>query len=480
MVRVLAVDLGAESGRVMQIGFDGQGFQQEEIHRFPNVPVQAAGTLYWDVLRLWHDISSGIHKAPSGAASIGVDTWGVDFALLDRNGMLLSNPVHYRDSGRNGMMEWVFERVPRRTVFERTGIQFMILNGLYQLAHLVNIRSPLLDAAETLVTIADLFNYWLSGSRSCEFTMSTTLQTYNPRKGGWDLETLTACGIPTRMFPNIVMPGTRIGEYHGIPVIAPACHDTGSAVVAVPTTTPDYAYISSGTWSLIGLEVTEPVINDESYTANLTNEGGAYGTIRLLKNVMGLWLAQQARATWREAGTEYGYDQLMAEAGKGQPFRSLIDPDDIAFLPPGDMPARIREFCRKTDQPAPESVADVMRTIYESLALKYRLVLEQLTHLTGRTIERIHIIGGGSQNALLNQMTADATGRLVVAGPTEATALGNAIVQMIGLGELQDVAQAREILSRTAGTRHFEPDVSRASSSAWDAAYERFKPLITS
>lgn len=478
MVRVLAVDLGAESGRVIQVGFEGQEFTQEDIHRFPNVPVSAGGTLYWDVLRLWGDISTGIHKAPAGAAGVGVDTWGVDFALLDRNGMLLSNPVHYRDAGKNGMLEWVFEHVPRRTVFERTGIQFMILNGLYQLANLVHAKSPLLDAAETLVTIADLFNFWLSGTRTCEFTMATTLQTYNPRTAAWDFDTLATCGIPTRIFPSIVQPGTHIGDYHGIPVIAPACHDTGSAVVAVPTTTPDYAYISSGTWSLIGLEVDQPVINDASYAANITNEGGVNGSFRLLKNVMGLWLAQQCRAAWREQGADYSYDQLAAEALNGQPFRSLVDPDDVVFLPPGDMPSRIREFCNKTGQPIPESVADVMRTVYESLALKYRLVLDHLIHLTGRTVDRIHIIGGGSQNILLNQMTADATGRLVVAGPTEATALGNAIVQLIALGELDSIAHAREILSRTVGTKHFEPN--RTQSAAWDDAYERFKPLVQS
>jgi rhamnulokinase len=478
MSRVLAVDLGAESGRVIQVAFDGQQFEQEEIHRFPNVPVTAGGTLYWDVLRLWGDISTGIHKAAPGASAVGVDTWGVDFALLDRNGVLLSNPVHYRDGGKNGMFEWVFERVPRRTVFERTGIQFMILNGLYQLASLVHAKSPLLDAAETLVTIADLFNYWLSGTRGCEFTMATTLQTVNPRSNAWDVETLTACAIPTRLFPNIVAPGTCIGDYRGIPVITPACHDTGSAVVAVPTTTPDYAYISSGTWSLIGLEVDQPVINDESYAANITNEGGVDGTFRLLKNVMGLWLVQQCRATWRAAGSDYSYDQLAVEAAQAVPFRSLIDPDDPIFLPPGDMPARIRAFCQKTGQPAPESVGEIIRTVYDSLALKYRFVLEHLIRLTGRSVERIHIIGGGSQNALLNQMTADATGRLVIAGPTEATALGNAIVQLIALGQLDSVAQARAILSRTLNTTHYEPDQSLTA--AWDEGYERFKPLVQS
>jgi rhamnulokinase len=472
---VIAIDLGAASGRVAQVAFDGARLELEEIHRFSNVPVQVHGMLHWDVLRLWQDIVTGINMATKGAASVGIDTWGVDFALLDRDGGLLANPVHYRDSGKQGAMEWVFERVPRRTVFERTGVQFMILNGLYQLAHLARSKSPLLDAAATLVTIADLFNYWLSGSRTCEFTHATTLQCYNPRTSDWDFPTLETLGIPTRIFPKIVPPGTQIGAYNDIPVIAPACHDTGSAVVAVPTTTDDYAYLSSGTWSLLGLEVDAPVINDAAYAANVTNEGGVYGTFRLLKNVAGLWIAQQCRATWRGQGTEYSYDQLTAEAAASEPFRSLIDPDDPLFLPPGDMPSFIREFCRRSAQPFPETVGQVMRTAYESLALKYRFVLDKLIALTGRKVERLHIIGGGVRNTLLCQMTADATGRTVVAGPIEATAMGNAIVQFIALGEIGNLAQARELLSRTVNTVTYEPK----HKEAWDAAYLRFKQVLT-
>src|SRR5690606_32767052 len=329
-------------------GFDGSQFQFEEIHRFPNTPVQIRGTLHWNVLRLWHEITTGIHAAGQDIAGIGVDTWGVDYALLDRDGNLLANPVHYRDSRTDGMPEWVFERVPRRTVFERTGIQFMVINTLYQLASMVRYQSPLLDIAATLLPIPDLFNYWLSGARSAEFSHASTFQCYNPRSGGWDYETLQAVGFPTDILPPIIQPGTHIGDYNGIPVIAPACHDTGSAVVGVPTTTPDFAYLSSGTWSLIGLEVKEPVINDAAYTANVTNEGGAYGTFRLLKNVMGLWLAQQCRATWQQQGTDYSYEELTNNAMQAEPFRSLIDPDAPEFLPPGDMPARIRAFCQRT------------------------------------------------------------------------------------------------------------------------------------
>ncbi len=471
---VIAIDLGAESGRVLRVGFDGRAFHLEDVHRFPNIPVHAGGTLYWDILRLWHEITQGIQQAGRTAASIGIDTWGVDFALLDRSGNLLSNPVHYRDQRTEGMMEWVFERVPRRAIFERTGIQFMMLNTLYQLAAVARDQRPLLECAANLLTIPDLLNYWLTGEKVNEFTNATTTQFYNPRTGGWDTETLTALGIPTHLLGQVVPAGTRIGAYHDIPVIAPACHDTGSAVVAVPTTTENYAYISSGTWSLLGLEVAEPVMNDAAYTANLTNEGGAYGTFRLLKNVMGLWLAQQCRATWREAGTEYSYSDLTQAAISAEPFQSFIDPDDPRFLPPGDMPARIRDYCQQTGQPVPQSPGQIMRTVYESLALKYSFVLDHLIAVSGRGVDRVHIIGGGTQNTLLNQMTANATGRTVITGPVEATALGNAIVQFITLGEIGSLAQARTLLSETLDTYRYEPQAVEQ----WQAAYARFKSLL--
>ncbi|MAS33413.1 MAG: rhamnulokinase [Anaerolineaceae bacterium] len=471
---VLAVDLGAESGRVVRVGFDGSQFSLEEIHRFPNTPVQARGTLHWDVLRLWHEITTGIQAAGSDTAGIGVDTWGVDFALLDRNGNLLSNPVHYRDSRTDGMFDWVFERVPRRTVFERTGIQFMVINSLYQLASMVKNNSPLLDITETLLPIPDLFNYWLSGTKSAEFSHVSTFQCYNPHSGNWDYDTLQALGLPTDILPTIIQPGTRIGDYQAIPVIAPATHDTGCAVAAVPTTTANYAYLSSGTWSLIGLEVQQPVINDDSYAANVTNEGGVYGTFRLLKNVMGLWLAQQCRATWQQQGQQYTYDQLTQAAAAADPFVSLVDPDHASFLAPGDMPTRIAEFCARTNQPQPQSTGQFMRCVYESLALKYRYALDRLVRLTGQPVEHLHIIGGGSQNKLLNQMAADATGRVVIAGPVEATALGNAIVQFITLGELQDIAQAREILSQTMGTETYTP----RQTAEWEDAYQRFTTYV--
>jgi rhamnulokinase len=472
---VIAVDLGATSGRVIRVGFNGRELVLEETNRFANTPVYAGGTLYWDALRLWHEIQTGIEGARHGAVSIGVDCWGVDWALLDRNGKLLSNPVHYRDSRTDGMYEWVFERVPRRTIFERTGLQFMIINGLFSLSSLVRDNSPVLDAAATFLPLADLFNYWLTGNKIAEFTQTTTEQMYNPRKADWDLDTLSALDIPTHIFPQIVQPGTRIGEYSGIPVTLPGSHDTASAVVAVPTTTDDFVYISSGTWSLMGMEISEPVINDACYEANMTNEGGVFGTFRLLKNVMGMWLVEQSRETWRAQGHEYDYATLVAEAAAAEPFRSLVDPDDPLFLPPGDIPARLREFCQRSQQPEPETPGQVMRCIYESLALKYRVTLDKLISLTGRQAETVHIVGGGSRAELLCQMTADACNRPVVAGPVEATALGNAIVQMISLGVFSNVAEARALLARTAGTARYEPK----NVAAWEAAYERFKALQT-
>jgi rhamnulokinase len=470
MSRVIAVDLGAESGRVAVVSFDGARFTLDEVHRFPNTPVTVRGTLHWDVLRLWHEIAVGIEKGREGAIGVGVATWGVDYALLDPHGALIANPVHYRDGRTEGMMDWVFARVPRREVFERTGIQFIVLNTLYQLAS-ARVRTPSqLDRAHTLLMMPDLFNYWMTGEMVCEFTDATTTQFYNPRLGDWDRELLDRLSLPTHILPPIVQPGTRIGTYHGLSVVAPACHDTGSAVVAVPATTSDFAYLSSGTWSLLGLELPHAVISDESYAANVTNEGGAENTFRLLQNIMGLWLAQQCRATWQAEGGEYSYEELTRAAETAAPFRSLIDPDAPEFLPPGDMPARIRAFCARTGQPIPESVGEVMRCVYESLALKYRHALDKMIAISGHSVSRLHIVGGGTRNALLCQMTADAIGREVVAGPAEGTALGNAIMQLIAAGEIAHVAEARRILADTIPLTHYQP----RDRAVWDEAYARF------
>lgn len=471
---VLAVDLGAESGRVLRIDFDGQRLTTGDIHRFPNNPVYAGDTLYWDALRLWHEIQQGIAAGLDGALSVGVDAWGVDFALLDGDGRLVANPVHYRDERTQGMTDWVFERVPRRTIFDRTGVQFMHINTLYQFASLVQQNSPALKSAAVAVSMPDLFNYWMTGEIGWEFTHATTTQFYNPRAGNWDYETLEAIGVPIQWFPQIVQPGTQFGVYKGLPVIMPATHDTGSAVAAVPAADEHFAYISSGTWSLIGLEVGTPIITEAAYRANVTNEGGPYDTFRYLKNVMGLWLAQQSRATWRAQGTDYTYDELSRLAEAAEPFRSLIDPDAIEFLPPGDMPERIREFCRATDQPVPETTGQVMRAIYESLALKYHWALQRMVATSGKRVDVMHVIGGGSRSAVLCQMTANAIGRPVVAGPAEATALGNGIVQLITLGKLESLVDARHVVARSVETHRYEPQ----QQEEWDDIYARFEHLI--
>ncbi|MDZ4770271.1 MAG: rhamnulokinase family protein [Chloroflexota bacterium] len=474
MSKVIAVDLGAESGRVATVTFDGSHFTLDESHRFLNTPVRVRGTLHWDTLRLWHEITTGIEKARDGAVGIGVATWGVDFALLDRDGALVANPVHYRDARTTGMMDWVFERVPRREVFERTGIQFLVLNTLYQLASLRAKTPAQLDSAHTFLMVPDLFNYWLTGEKVCEFSDATTTQFYNPRLGDWDRDLLTRLDLPTHILPPIIQPGTQVGSYNGIAVYAPPCHDTGSAVVAVPATSSDFAYLSSGTWSLLGLELRHPVITDESYLANVTNEGGAAGTFRLLQNIMGLWLAQQCRATWLTQGADYSYDDLTRLAEGAEPFRSLIDPDAPEFLPPGDMPSRIRAFCQRTGQPIPETVGQIMRCVYESLALKYRYSLEGLIRISGHAVRRLHIVGGGARNVLLCQMTADAIAREVVAGPIEATALGIAIVQLIARGELADIAQARQALARTLDSDSYFP----RDADQWTEAFDRFITLL--
>ncbi len=474
--RVLAVDLGAESGRVIEAAFDGEQILMSDLHRFSNTPVYTQNTFHWDVLRLWHNIQIGIANASQDAISVGVDTWGVDFALLDKDGQLLGNPVHYRDKRNEGMMDWVFEGMPRREVFEQTGIQFMQINGLYGLAAMVKQQSAQLAIADTLLTIPDLFNYWLSGSKTCEFTHATTLQIHNPQTHDWSYDLLEAVGIPTNILTPVVQPGDKIGTYNGLDVIVPACHDTGSAVVGVPTTTKNYAYLSSGTWSLLGIEVDKPIINDATYAANMTNEGGVYGTYRLLKNIMGLWIAQQCRDTWLNQGTDYSYATLAQLAGEAEAFRSLIDPDIPEFLSHGDMPSRIRTYCSETNQAIPETIGQVMRCVFESLALKYRYVMDLLRDISGQSIERLHIIGGGVRNELLCQMTANACGIPVVAGPVEATALGNAIIQLITSGDLANLDEARTMLSRTIATKLYEP----TEQSVWEENYQRFKFIIES
>ena len=480
----LAVDLGAESGRVVAGHFDGTRIFLEPVHRFPNGPVDVQGTLFWDVLRLWSDIKIGLGKAAeqygSRIVGIGLDTWGVDYGLLARDGSLLGNPYHYRDSRTDGMMEAAFRKVPRAEVFARTGIQFMQLNTLYQLVAMVEARSPLLDAAETLLTMPDLINYWLTGRMANEFTIATTTQCYDPRAGDWAYDMLEQLGIPRRLFGKIVAPGTVLGPLQasvaaetglgGVPVIAPATHDTGSAVAAVPMDPDNAIYLSSGTWSLMGVESKVPILDDRMLTWNLTNEGGVDGTFRILKNVMGLWLVQELRREWQRAGDDHDYGEMVEMAAAAPAFGSFVSPGDSRYLAPGDMAVRIQAACRDTGQAPPESKGAILRCALESLALEYRWVAERLDELTGKRLGTIHIIGGGAQNELLDQLAADATGRRVVTGPIEATALGNVLVQAKALGHIGSIAEGREVVKASFDLKTFEPrDTAR-----WDGVYSRY------
>ncbi|MEM7799711.1 MAG: rhamnulokinase family protein [Chloroflexota bacterium] len=455
---VLAVDLGAESGRVMAVHLQDGRLSLEELHRFPNGTIELQGTIYWDILALWKDIKTGIEigKAHS-PISIGVDTWGVDFGLLDRDGHLIGNPVNYRDARTNGMQTKVFETVSREQVFEQTGIQFMPINTLYQMMSLVASSSPQLEIAETFLTIPDLINYWLTGRKVCEFSNTTTTQMFNPNTGTWAYEMLDALDFKTDIFPEIVMPGTRLGEYDGIPVIAVACHDTGSAVAGVPASSEKYAYISSGTWSLVGLEVDKPIINGDALSANVTNEGGVFGSYRFLKNVMGLWIVQQCRSTWAAAGDELDYEALTEIASAVSDPVGIFPVNDPRLLAPGDHPAIIRSLCAEHQQPIPSTKGEVIRAVLESLAVKYSDVLKNLLNLSNKQADVIHIVGGGTQNHLLNQLTANATGKPVITGPVEATVLGNGLMQLITAGEIADLAAGRAMIAKSFEVEQYNP-----------------------
>ncbi len=485
----LAVDLGAESGRVVAGTFDGARIALEEVHRFPNGPINVMGHLHWDVLRLWSDIKAGLAKAAQRygdrVAGIGLDTWGVDYGLLDANDELLGNPYHYRDSRTDGMMERAFAKVSREAIFEATGIQFLQLNTLIQLVAMVEARSPQLAMAQTLLMMPDLLNFWLTGRKANEFSDATTSQCYDPRAGTWAYAMLEKLGIPTRIFRDgdgdrLVPPGTVLGtllpavmEETGlseVPVIAPATHDTGSAVAAVPMDPANAIYLSSGTWSLMGVESKVPIINDAMLAYNFTNEGGVDGTFRVLTNIMGLWLVQECRREWQRAGEEHDYGEMVEMAAAAPAFGPLIFPGDSRFFAPGDMTPRIQAFCRETGQAVPETKGAVLRCALESLALEYRWVAEKLDALTGKRLGTIHIIGGGAKNELLDQFAADATGRTVVTGPIEATALGNVLVQAIALGHIDSVAAGREVVARSFELKKFEP----RNTMAWDAAYQRY------
>jgi rhamnulokinase len=478
----VAIDLGAESGRTMVASLKDGKLSLNEVHRFQNRPVRLNDGLHWDVLQLWEGIKNGIacaNKSFTKLESLGLDSWGVDFALLDGNGSLLSNPFHYRDTRTDGMLEEAFRRMPPADIFASTGIQFMQINTLYQLLAMSIQKSPLFDVAKKFVTIPDLFNYWLSGEIINEFSNATTTQCFDPKKRDWARPVIQKMDIPLEIFGKVSESGTKIGgmlpsvaEETGsdnIQVILPACHDTGSAVVAVPANTQDFVWISSGTWSIMGVEVDQPVLTDQALARNFTNEGGVFGTWRFSKNVAGLWLIQECKRTWEYQGDNLSYDSLTHLAAAARPFVAVIDPDDPKFLHPGDMPSRITKYCLETHQEAPQTKGEMIRLLLESIALKYRWVLDGLEQVAGKSFAPIHIIGGGSKNWLLNQFTADATNRPVITGPVEATAVGNAMMQAISLGHFSSLSEARIAVRDSFEVNEYYP----ARRDGWDEAYQK-------
>ncbi len=480
----LALDFGAESGRAVVGRFDGVKLMIEEKHRFPNTPVRLPDGLHWDPLNLYDQVKQGIIAAvrdhKDELEGIGFDTWGVDYAYLDRDGKLCGNPYHYRDTRTDNIMAKVFEIVPRKEMYEITGIQFMQLNSIFQIYADVLARSQQMAVAQTLLFIPDLFNYWLTGRQCTERTIASTSQCVDPRSGSWATGMLEKLGIPTNILPEIIEPGQPLGDLlphvatetgaDRLQVIATGSHDTASAVVSVPAEQDQYAYLSSGTWSLMGVELKAPVITPEALAHNITNEGGVCGTIRFLKNIMGLWIIQECRRAWLLDGQDLSYDQLREMAEQAEPFQAFIDVDDKTFFAPGDMPNKVCEYCRKTNQPVPQNKGAILRVVNESLALTYRKILLSLETLVGYRSEVLHIVGGGSKNTLLNQLTANAIGRQVVTGPVEATAIGNILMQMLALKYIDTLEQGRAIVRHSFETLVYDP----VETEAWDDAYARF------
>lgn len=483
----IAFDLGAESGRTILGTLEGNRLSIQQVTRFTNEMKSIGSHLHWDIDVLFGNIKKGLRACSRlnvHPESIGIDAWGVDYGLLGRDGSFLDLPHSYRDRRTDGMMEKFFELVPRRRVYELTGIQFMQLNTLFQLYAGIQQNPGSFESASRLLFMPDIFNFLLTGEAKTEFTVATTSQLLNPRSKSWEPELFSALKLPQSLMQEIVDPATRLGtlrtsvaqdvSLRDVSVTAVASHDTASAIAAIPAEGEDWAYISSGTWSLMGVELREPIVSDEALSSNFTNEGGVAGTFRFLKNIMGLWLLQQCRKEWSTT-VQYDYDEMIRLSEGAKPFRSLIDPDYSEFFNPMSMTGAIRQFCQKTGQPIPESHAEYIRSILESLALKYRSTLDQLRRLTGQRVTRIHIIGGGAKNTLLCQFAANATGATVIAGPVEATAIGNILVQALAAGCVGSLKEMRAVVRQSFQPVSFEPK----ETDVWQSAYERYKTLST-
>ena len=484
--RVLAFDFGASSGRAIVGVFDGDKIELREVHRFSNDPVKINGTFYWDVQRLFFEIKQGILKAKEdgGFDSIGIDTWGVDFGLLRKDGTLVENPVHYRDARNDGMVELAKKYMSHEEMYDITGIQFMDFNTIFQLLSLKENRPYILEEADKLLFMPDLLSYMLSGVKSTEYSIATTSQMVDLKTHDWSDKILDTFGIKKDLLTPIVPTGAVIGQLSddiceelGVPkadIVSVASHDTQSAITAAPCENDDFAFISCGTWSLFGTEVKEPILNEASKKLNVTNEGGYDYTIAFLKNICGLWLIQESRRQWIREGKEYSYADLEKVALECEPFKCFIDPDAPEFAPMGNIPKRVQEYCEKTNQYVPQTVGEIMRCIYESLAMKYRYTFDGIKDCTGKDYDRIHVMGGGTKDKLLLSMTAQSCNVDVYGGPIEATALGNIAVQLMSSGAISDIKQARKIIADGENLKLYTPD----NRDEWENAYSTFKKII--
>jgi rhamnulokinase len=482
----LACDLGADSGRVILGKLESGWLTIEELHRFSNGPAKIGGTLRWDILRIFEELKIGLRKFAEKnipAESLSVDSWGVDYVLLNQRQPMLGLPYQYRDPRTEKPYADAMTTIGAAQIFSETGIQFMPINTLYQLIADVDQNSDLLAVADKFLLIGDYLNFLFSGVARAEASLASTTQIYNPKSRAWSAELIRDFKFPAAIFPEIVESGTILGSMTpeieaetglcGIQVVATCSHDTGAAVAAVPAEGSDWAYLSSGTWSLIGVELPEPLINETVREHNFTNEAGYGGTTRFLKNIIGLWILQESKRAWARAGHLLDYPEIERMAEEAEPFSSLINPNATRFLTPGAMPEKIAAYCRETGQPVPETPGQVARCIYESLALRYRVTLDQMVEITGRNVSRLHIVGGGSQSSLLNQFAANATGRTVLAGPVEATACGNVLIQALALGHLPNLAALRKVVRTSFPIREYQPE----QGDTWLQAAERFATL---